>query len=1083
MRGSRTVLEAWRASRTAGRRARNLRRGTQRVDPSKALPATPPRFTLPKLSPPKPATWVALASVVGALVGAVVIAGHARQLSVAAGAVGAIDGVYAAAAFQAVLPGAAFAVSSTPGIVLEQRAGAALLMASNMRGATPVRIDLCSQMADRASGRLLPLRLGYQFGDVAAWVARNASGATNVTPRNVVLAAPGAPMPRIEITGAAASMQLRWDAVAGVSDVRWIGAASSGKIVQADAGATPLGRDGWLVWQAGGQVAALRLVRRPGAACPAAGELQVQLLRAGAKAAGRIQVMAYGATVQTAWLPAGRYLVPVAAAPALEDQALFNQLRARGLLRLGTDGLIDLAPRDLAAWQAAPGPSRAAALANWQAVALDPAALKLIERLYHRADGDFVRAQVAIFNGERRLLAWRTRAAVAGTWDATVDGAPATVASTMPAAAARLFAQLPQGWDAWRRVDGWPAGSVAQLRYTLARPALGNETMTLMVLGRVGSVAGARVAGIDAACTGRACATPDAAQEVRLALLPGATRIDLQATPMQAGALAAPGDDAYRHIRVDGGRLAWQAVETGAGKPGAVPAPVTLADRHGTALWNDGAPTAAATAAGLAPLLGYQGGQANSIAGMLGRVEGGAHAARLSIDLALQTASQGALDCIGMRRGQWGGAHCTGGAAPPPGRHAGMVILDTENGDVLAAAGAGAGRVDAANWREVRDFDRLDPARSPLRLPALQHDGGIHRSPGSTFKVISALGLELAAQRDPQLDALVGGMPLAAIDAAARQRGFTFQTDAPSYPWGQDTTHAHVTNYREQQAGRRAQDGRLGLAQALTYSLNTWFAWAGELSDRSLFGRGTGGAPDLAGLEPAALDSVRPIVAMAHRLGFEQALRLDGGLLPAGFTWSQWDALQTTPSHIDAIHARHELRQMAIGLRMQTTPLQMALAASAVGQGRIAAPRLLLELDGRAAQESAAPAIGVRLDRIRAGMKGVVDVGTAANAFKAPALAGVRRGLSGKTGTAPTSGADGATATVWFTGWLEPGSIPGQRHRLAFAVFVSHSEAGGGDHAAPVVASVLAAMAAQTPEQKGKQGLDARLVSLGSMAR
>ena len=38
---------------------------------------------------------------------------------------------------------------------------------------------------------------------------------------------------------------------------------------------------------------------------------------------------------------------------------------------------------------------------------------------------------------------------------------------------------------------------------------------------------------------------------------------------------------------------------------------------------------------------------------------------------------------------------------------------------------------------------------------------------------------------------------------------------------------------------------------------------------------------------------------------------------------------------------------------------------------------------------------------------------------------------AGKTGTAPTG--QGDTASVWFTGWLEPGSLPGQAHRLAVA--------------------------------------------------
>jgi cell division protein FtsI/penicillin-binding protein 2 len=418
-----------------------------------------------------------------------------------------------------------------------------------------------------------------------------------------------------------------------------------------------------------------------------------------------------------------------------------------------------------------------------------------------------------------------------------------------------------------------------------------------------------------------------------------------------------------------------------------------------------------------------------------------------------------------MRRGHWDGTTCSGGEAGPQGRHAGLVLLDTETGDVLAAAGAGTGTVNAANWSEVRDFDQTNPARSPLRLPAFQHDGGAHQSPGSTFKVVSALGLEMAARDDARIDRLLDGMPLAALNSLARQRGYAFQTEAATYPFD---AAVHITNYKEQSLDRRAQDGRLGLAQALTYSLNTWFAWSGELSDRSLFGRPEGGAPDLQALDPDALDTVRPIVAAAHRLGFEQALRLDGGLLPADFSWSGWDALQATPAHIDPVHTRHELRQMSIGLRMQATPLQMALAAAAVGQGKVVAPRLLLALDGTEAKVPAMPDIGIRLDRIRAGMKGVIDVGTGAGAFRAPQLARLRAGFYGKTGTAPSfvTLADGSRrelATVWFTGWLEAGSLPGQQHRLAVAAFVSHSEASGGDHAAPVVAALLTQLLARTP--------------------
>jgi cell division protein FtsI/penicillin-binding protein 2 len=392
-------------------------------------------------------------------------------------------------------------------------------------------------------------------------------------------------------------------------------------------------------------------------------------------------------------------------------------------------------------------------------------------------------------------------------------------------------------------------------------------------------------------------------------------------------------------------------------------------------------------------------------------------------------------------------------------------VLDAENGDILAAAGAGQPRVDAGNWAEARAMDRASPADSPLRLPALQHDGGAHHSPGSTFKVVSALGLEMAARDDRQLDVLLDGPSLPAINALARGRGFDFATGAATYP--AIGRGAYVTNYREQGIDRRASGGRLGLAQALAYSLNTWFAWTAELSDGTLFGRAAGGVPDVQPLEEGALDGARPIQAAARRLGFERPLRLDGGLLPQDFAWRDYDALQATASRIDPVRTRHELRQMSIGLRMQATPLQMALAAAAIGQGATVVPRLLLELDGRDAAAPAPEKLAVRLDRIRAGMKGVVDGGTAAGAFRGLPRA-VRAGLHGKTGTAPTGE---GSATVWFTGWIEPGSLPGQRHRLAFAVYASHSDGTGGDHAAPAVAALLAGLAGRggdNAEQKGK---------------
>ncbi|UTY59959.1 penicillin-binding transpeptidase domain-containing protein [Massilia sp. erpn] len=1048
-----------------------------------------------------------------ALGGAALLVWHARRLGESS--VSTADAVaqqQAANIYQAALPGARFSVPSTVGVSIELQVNGALLMVSGLRAGPAQRVDLCNQMRDAQSGRLLPLRIGYRFADVERWVERGRDGGVPLALRNVLLVSDRASdaMPEVQLSGTARAdfadplsepLKLSWRGRQGT--VRWLGDASLGQPAEGVSGEVEVRQQGWLIW--GTQ--ALRIERRASGACPQAGELVVQLFRAAeGAAAAKALVVAFPARGKAviAWLPAGDYAIPGTPRPALEDETLFDALLARGLVRLDADGSIEAAPRDLALWRAAPDSARAADLARWQQAQLDDGDRSLLKRLYRQADGVYVRQQIDIFNSERRLLAWRVpgegAAADGGPeWRASAGGSPLPAGASMPPLAARLFADLPQGWAPWSRVLQWPAALARQpLRLTLdlPRPASGGERLRLMLLGRASAANGATLRA-DPACSGRACSRPDDAQILTLTLQAGARSVALEVQPLIPSASAAGADQQYRHLRVSAGRMVWQrlpdpvrtpvgtaarndAVVVGAqaaavgANPGAAAfnkglgvaiAAVRLQDRNGTLLWADGTATAAAREAGLATMLGLAPGHASSIAGMLARLPQGGEA-RLTLDLPLQALSQRILDCAGMRHGRWDGAACSATREIPVGRRAGLVILDAENGDILAAAGAGTGEANGANWAEIRDFDRANPARSPLRLPALQHDGGAHQSPGSTFKVVTALGLEMAARKDAQMDAMLGGLPLAALNGVARQRGFAFETSAASYPAAAASAQrARITNYREQGLDRRAQEGKLGLAQAMTYSLNTWFAWSAELSDRSLFGRAEGGAPDLQALEPGALDGVRPIVAAARLLGFEQPLRLDGGLLPPDFNWQAYDALQSTPAHMDPIHTRHELRQMAIGLRMQATPLQMALASAAVGQGRVVVPRLLLQLDGKEARNEAGARLEMRLDRIRAGMKGVVERGTAATAFGGVALAALKPGLYGKTGTAPVTEQEG---TVWFTGWLEPGSLPKQQRRLAFAVFVSHSPGSGGEHAAPVLAAILASLADQNVEKRGK---------------
>ena len=525
------------------------------------------------------------------------------------------------------------------------------------------------------------------------------------------------------------------------------------------------------------------------------------------------------------------------------------------------------------------------------------------------------------------------------------------------------------------------------------------------------------------------------------------------------------GDQAYRHIKLIkpgtvGNReplLAWQSVRRGPPSLPSIPSEVSVRDRYGRVLWDQGQLSAEAKEAGLAGLLVDTAETAHSLPSMLGRAGLGRTVnADLTLDLSLQTLAQKIVQCVGMQQGRWDGQTCvlpgaaqaTAAATPSAAvasRRAAFILQDAETGEILASAQAG-------------------PSQRPLL--AWQHDGTSHASPGSTFKVVTALGLEMAARQQPGLQALLAGMPLPELNRIAAQQGYAFRSDSACYPMPCGGRQPHLSNYREHILVNKTQAGQFGLVQALSASMNTWFAWGSEWTDASLLGQASGGVPDLQGLQSSALTPLRPILAAAQQLGFERVMRLDGGLLPAQFSWQSGDVLQSTAAHIDASLSRHELRQTALGLRMQSHVLQMAQVAAAIAEGEIRPPRLLNQLNqlNQAQAGSLTPiapmpaksgsptAIVARLDRIRAGMHSVVQHGTAAQAFSGPEFKALRPYLYGKTGTAPT---DETNNSAWFIGWVEAGQLPGQKHRLAFAAYVSHTELTGGAHAAPMVAGLL----------------------------
>ena len=1009
--------------------------------------------------------WLALVGVGLTSVGAVIVISQVQQ------PLGPGRPVPALQALAPYLAGETLHIPVEAGFSLQPYSAGQLLTRRATEAVRTVAIDLCQQRsgADKDPQRILPVLIGNTWEEVSKLGRNNLAHQRPVHAglRNVVLGGSGAEaLPKLEVTGRARS---GFDVGAdGVLKLRLTQPDATVVMVgdQGGASATVTELDfrleAWVLWPAEAPRQAIRLQRSAQAGCDA-GALEVTLhqtaWQAPVLAMSRVRVALFpakgGAPVLARLFP-GNHLVPAMDAPKVEDQALFDAALGQRLLKLQPDGRIAVVPADLPAWRDGPEASRLD-LANdlWNDLPLDARQRGLIKRLYRDADGDYVRRQINAFNADMGWAALRVATASdplvakGGAWQALVAGAALPVTHEVPPRTLALFAQMPRGWGPWQRAEG--ARDAVRFRLPLAGPARGGESAQLLVLGGLRSLQGARQVGaVQNACHGPACKPETPLQEVRVVLEPGAQALEVEIEALGRDVLALSDGGDFRHIQRRGNQLVWvqqdasPVVEKVASK-------VTVTDRRGEPLLVDGALTEVAQRAGLGPLLGLDPRHSHSVGGVLARLatpEKPEVTGKLTLDLGMQQALDAALYCVGYHRGRLSGGTCLGGGQPHPDATAGAVVVDAGTGEILALAGEPLPPSDV-DWGDLQGFDRMNPARSRLRTPALQHDGGADRAPGSSFKLVTALGLELMATRDRAVDALLDGLPVDELNRRGQHLGFN--ANAACYPAPCGRSRWQITNYREQKPMAKANGGRFGLREAIAASVNTWFTWANDLTDASLFGLGNGGVPDLLPLTPGALHPVRPVYEMAHRLGFEQSARLDGGLLPVDFAWQAWDVLHPTPSSFDPVTNSHARRQFGIGLRMQATPLQMSQVSAAIGEGQVRQPRLLMALNGIAAAPASGTPLGVRTDRIRAGMKDVVDRGTAQGAFAGRELDRLRRGLHGKTGTAPVADRN----TVWFTGWLEPNTLPGEGRRLAFAVFVSHSQATGGAQSAPVVAAFL----------------------------
>lgn len=1018
-------------------------------------------------------------------------------------------------------PNEAVTLPAGPGLQrIALRQGTLLVRGPDQRLVGQQQLTLCEQLRDPAAATLTPVYVGWDWAQLRAeamahLTAQPPRSAHDGLKNPLLDDGPGGiDIPAFQIGAATNETPLRpYDAG---EPLRLTVRDPQPVLLLADdatsaAGANPslaFRYDAWLLWNPGGKPIgergefAVRVQRLPDRACPF-GRLHVSVYGppdpATAGTDGGLRTVLWYAGQGPARefrLAPGHYAAPVAPAPRREDAELFERALAAGLLRLSEDGRVAVAPADLPLMRTdarihpellvAPG-----AGPDWLSGPWNEAIRRTHQALHFSAAGRYVRQQVEAFNARQLWAAVRWKSADAGLngeWRADWAGAPLVLTAAMPLLAGKLFPEVPQGWQPWRRVARWPAlegRPPVRFRLTLNRPAPRGARMELLVAGGVPTVTGATVLSSQPRCLDASpCTEPAAvAHGLRLEWQEGATGLELRFLPLPASAF--PERERYEsgYLRLEDGQLVWRDPPSGGNGDPARPAPaeVTVRDRAGEPLLEQGQPTATAWDLGLAALVGLDPAHTNAVASSLSRLSqhGAALAeARLTVDPRLQAAARQAV------RAQLPRVGAAFGALDPwrEQRIASLVVLDADRGDILAVVN-NPEPPPGAVWSDLYSFATGQPRRSPLWIRAWQLDGGDWQAAGSTFQLVNALLLEREAMHRPELAAVLAGLRPDQRVSEPWTQAYAFGTGAAD-----DPAHAGLGAAWAAQPGQRwawpevpaahevdaaaggetalewwerlapAQEERCSLVQALSDALDSWFAGLVETTDATLLDDPA--APDLAdarALTPNALRGVRPLLDLAGELGFGASANLDGGLLPPGLL-EPGDVLRTSASTLEPITRREQVRLAALGLRMQVTPLQLAEVAAAIASGHRVMPRLLLEVNGRPAVTATGAALGINTDRIREGMERVTRVGAAHAAFAGTAFDAIRPHLRLKTGAAELDEA-GTLHNAWLAGWLGAGVLPGEPRRLAFACLISPVSGYQGEECAAVVAAWLASLA------------------------
>jgi hypothetical protein len=493
----------------------------------------------------------------------------------------------------------------------------------------------------------------------------------------------------------------------------------------------------------------------------------------------------------------------------------------------------------------------------------------------------------------------------------------------------------------------------------------------------------------------------------------------------------------------------------------------------------NGRPSKAAERLGLLPIIGASGGDSFSLTGLLSAtklpLEG--LEVEVTIDARIQAVAQEAVSWGITRFGndKWASE-----------RKSALVILDADNGAILAVAGHPTIPPGLADW-DLPSFSAAFPLRDPSTILAWEVIDK-HNTPGSTFKPVTALAAMM--ETDPEFRERIGPV-LRGLDSGALRAATGLSFGSSSYVAYQGAKA--IPNFGGstlgRYAGRPSRDSRclvddpeaqerasnqpsgFGLRHATQFSLNAWYGRLALMIEQERI--------DDFARRVDAQDGPRipapemTLTRTARYLGIDDREHLD---LAANVPESVGLHRYAGDAH-DVLYAqlaRSTLAGMAynqddwgarplvmytaalngIGQTVSASPLHMALVAAAIASGEQVRPHLIASWAGSAlppGNREPLPVDPEQLEILRDGMKAVPEVGTAPRALPRPLACRVY----GKTGTAEIDAARSYNSG-WFIGWQEP-AAPDEK-RLAFACMTTHAIGGyrfGGTACAPVVSRVL----------------------------